>query len=325
VILVRLIVCVLALVGLACLILGGMLAVPLRPPPVLDSVLRGARAIDQAGIPPETRFQARDGTWLAYRMYPAADASTARLAILVHGSAGSSAAMNAVARALSAAGVAAASIDLRGHGASGTRGDVAYVGQPDDDLDDLIAELRRTYPTAALTLIGHSSGGGFALRIAAEPRGRAFGRFVLIAPYLGYTAPTNRAAEGPGLWAAVDVPRILAISLLRAAGLDWADALPVIAFALPPEVVKYTTQRYSFRLLTSFGPPQDWRAALAGVAAPTEIIAGEADELMDAPRYREVAAPTGGRVKVTLLPGIDHLGILSRPEALAAIVAAATR
>ena len=51
--------------------------------------------------------------------------------------------MNAVAKALAEAGVTAVALDIRGHGASGTRGDIAYPGQLDDDLADLIAELRK--------------------------------------------------------------------------------------------------------------------------------------------------------------------------------------
>ena len=48
------------------------------------------------------------------------------------------------------------------------------------------------HPTAPLTLIGHSAGGGFALRVAASPIQNLFARTVLLAPYLGYDAPTNR-------------------------------------------------------------------------------------------------------------------------------------
>ncbi len=208
----------LALVGVAALTLGAMLASPLTQPPPLASIHAGAMAIDEAGKPELTRFQARDGTWLAYRLYPAAHGETDRLAILAHGSSASSDEMNAVGKDLAAAGVAAVAIDARGHGASGTRGDIGYLGELDDDLADLLAHLSGAYPKARLTLIGHSAGGGFALRVAASPLGASFDRFVLLAPYLGYTAPTNRPAEGTGLWASPDIPRIIAILALGGSG-----------------------------------------------------------------------------------------------------------
>jgi hypothetical protein len=60
----------LAAVGVATLALGAMLAQPLNSPPPLESIHVGAMAISQEGKPELSRFQARDGTWLAYRLYP---------------------------------------------------------------------------------------------------------------------------------------------------------------------------------------------------------------------------------------------------------------
>ncbi len=311
----------LALIGVAALGLGAMLAAPLTQPPPLASIHAGAMAIDDKGKPELSRFQARDGTWLAYRLYPAGQGETDRLAILAHGSSASSDEMHPIARELAASGVAALAFDARGHGASGMRGDIAYVGQLDDDLADLVAHLRLTYPKARLTLIGHSSGGGFVLRVAAGPFGALFDRFVLLSPYLGYGAPTNRPSEGTGRWAEPDMPRIVAITILRRIGIDWPQSLPVIAFASAPEAAMFVTSRYSYRLLVNYGPPPDWKGALQAAAGRIELIAGDKDELMDAPAYKRVVAPLG--VRVTLLPDVDHMGVVHQPAALAAIAAAA--
>ena len=310
----------LALIGLATLILGGMLAAPLRFPPPLASIHEGAMAIDREGVPEISTFSARDGTLLSYRLYPARNGARDRLAILAHGSSARSEEMNVVARALSEAGVAAIAIDARGHGASGTRGDVAYIGQIEDDLADLVAELRKTYPAAKLDLIGHSSGGGFALKVAARPVGALFDRFVLLAPYLGYSAPTNRPAEGKGLWASPDIPRIIAILALRKLGIDWPQSLPVIAFATAPESGNLLTSQYSYRLLADYGPSPDWRGDFVKAAGRVAVIAGADDELMDAEAYRNALAPLG--VPVTIVPHVDHMGVVHSPPALSAIVAA---
>ena len=92
---------------------------------------------------------------------------------------------------------------------SGTRGDIGYVGQLEDDLADFVAVVRKTNPSVPLTLIGHSAGGGFALRVAASPIQNLFGRTVLLAPYLGYKAPTNRPNSGG--WANADIPRFIGL------------------------------------------------------------------------------------------------------------------
>lgn len=310
----------LAAVGVATLALGALLAQPVKSPPPLESIHSGAMAIAQDGKPELSRFQARDGTWLAYRLYPAADGGRDKLAVVYHGSTASSDEMNATAHALAKAGFVAVAVDTRGHGASGSRGDIGYIGQLEDDLADLVARLRADYPTARLTLVGHSSGGGFALRVAAAPVGASFDRFVLLAPYLGYRAPTNRPAEGPGLWAAPDIPRLIALVTLGRLGIDWANSLPAIAFANRPEAAMATVSRYSYRLMTDYGPPLDWEGALKSAAGKIELIAGRDDALMDAEAYQRAVAPLG--VRVTLLPGVDHMGIVYQPAALAAIVAA---
>ena len=79
----------LALVGAAAIALASMLAWPVRPPPPLASIHAGAKEIDPTGAPDLSRFQARDGTWLAYRVYPAQNGARDRIAILVHGSSAS--------------------------------------------------------------------------------------------------------------------------------------------------------------------------------------------------------------------------------------------
>src|SRR5271170_618294 len=310
----------LALVGAAAIAAAVMLASPFRPPPPLLSIHEGAMKIDPVGAPDLSRFQARDGTWLAYRLYRAANGARDRVAILAHGSSASSIEMHVLAAALAQAGVTTIALDIRGHGASGTRGDIAYPGQLDDDLADLMGELRKMNPIARFSLIGHSAGGGFALRIAGSPLSDAFDRFVLLAPYLGYSAPTNRPAEGPGLWASPDLPRIVATMMLERIGIDWPQSLPAIAFANAPEAKMAVTSRYSFRLLQNYTAPPDWKGAFLHAKGRIAVVAGANDELMDAAAYRSVLPQLGAGV--TILPGVDHMGVVYRPEAIKAILAA---
>src|SRR5262245_56907290 len=92
----------LAVVGAVALLLTAMIAAPLTRPPELSSISQTARNVDRSNMPALERFAARDGTQLAYRHYPARGQATGRVAILVHGSSGSSAAVHALADALAA-------------------------------------------------------------------------------------------------------------------------------------------------------------------------------------------------------------------------------
>jgi len=118
----------LAAVGAVALLLTAMVATPITRPPELRSISETARAVDRSTMPPLSRFAARDGTDLAYRHYPARGTPGGKIAILVHGSSGSSVAAHALADALAAHGIDTYAPDIRGHGGSGTRGDVAYLG-----------------------------------------------------------------------------------------------------------------------------------------------------------------------------------------------------
>lgn len=318
-ILARVVLGLVAVVGAAAIALVLMLASPVKPPPPLASIHQGAMQIDETGAPDLSRFQARDGTWLAYRLYPAIGGARDRIAILAHGSSASSSEMHQIAKALAQAGVTAVAVDMRGHGASGTRGDIAYPSQLDDDVADLVAELRKAHPAARFSLIGHSAGGGFALRIAGSPLGDTFDRF-LLAPYLGYSAPTNRPAEGPGRWASPDLPSIVATLMLERIGIDWPQSLPAIAFANTPEAKMGVTSQYSFRLLQNYTAPSDWTGAFLRARGRIAAVAGANDELMDAEAYRRALPPLGGAL--TILPGVDHIGVVYRPEAIKAILAA---
>jgi len=303
-------------VGALALLLTLMIATPLTPVPELRSVSETARAVDRSTMPPLHNFVARDGTVLSYRHYPARGPATGKIAILVHGSSGSSVAVHALADALAGRGVDTYAPDIRGHGSSGTRGDIAYLGQLEDDLADLVAEIRKAAPSAPLTLLGHSAGGGFVLRVASSPIRDLFARAVLLAPYLGYDAPTNR--PGSGGWASPDIPRILGLLALRKLGITCCDALPALAFAVPPDSAKILAASYSDRLMRNFAT-RGYKADFAAVTRPMTLIAGADDELMLPDKFADTVHAVASNVDVKLIDGINHMQIVSAPKAVAAI------
>jgi alpha-beta hydrolase superfamily lysophospholipase len=304
-----------AVVGFAAVLLAGLIAWPVRQPPELASISEARKSIDFSSMPEVSRFQARDGTELAYRHYPAQAPATGRIAVVVHGSSGSSrGGIHALSLALAARGVQTYAVDIRGHGDSGNRGDITYIGQLEDDLADLVAEIRKTDPTAPLTLIGHSSGGGFALRVAGSPIQNLFTRTVLLAPYLGYDAPSSRADAGG--WASPDIPRFIALSVLHRIGMPWAESLPTIAFAVPPNSSRILTGTYSYRLMRNFAASRDFHVDLAAATKPIAIFSGSADELMFSDKYREAV---GDRASIHIIDGVNHMGIVGNPAAVAII------
>lgn len=311
----------LALPGLLAVVLPVLVAVPVSRPPALASV-SGPPSTDMSDLPLLSRFQARDGTELAFRHYrPQADGID-RVAVLVHGSSGGSRSMHVLARAVATQGVETFAIDVRGHGASGTRGDIAYLGQLEHDLADLVGQIRTARPTAAITLIGFSSGGGFALRASGGRLKDVFARTVLLAPYLGNDAPSSRPNSGG--WASPSVPRIIGLFALRALGVTCCESLPAIAFAVPANSEKAQTGVYSFRLFANFGVVRDYRRYFTAATAPLTIYAGANDELMFADKYA-AAVQEFPKVDVKVLEGFNHMGLIYDGGAAATIAADVAR
>jgi pimeloyl-ACP methyl ester carboxylesterase len=300
--------------GAVALLLTAMVATPLKSPPELRSLAAARKNVDYSTLPAIERFQARDGTMLGFRHYPLSGAPTGRAAIVVHGSSGSSGTtIHALSAALAARGVDTWAIDIRGHGTSGSRGDIGYVGQLEDDLEDFV---RTRAPSVPLTLIGHSAGGGFALRVASSPIQNLFARTILLAPYLGYDAPTNQPNSGG--WASGDLPRILGLLALRKLGIDCCEALPTLAFAVPPNSANLLVPAYSDRLMRNFAT-RGYRADFASVTKPLTLISGADDELMLAGKYAEAVHAVAPSVEVKLIDGVNHMGVVSDPKAISFI------
>jgi alpha-beta hydrolase superfamily lysophospholipase len=305
-------------VGCVALILAAMIATPLERPPEMKSVSDSSKGIDWSTLPPLERFQARDGTWIGFRHYAANGLATGRGAIFIHGSSGSSGTVNhALTHAIAARGVETWALDIRGHGGSGTRGDIGYVGQLEDDLVDFVAQIRKTAPELPLTLIGHSAGAGFSLRVAATPIMQdMFVRTVLLAPYLGYDAPTNKPHAGG--WANVDLPRFFALATLRKIGIDCCSQLPVLALAVPASSAKYLVATYSDRLTRNFAT-RGYRLDLPAATRPVTIFGGAEDEMMISDKYAETVQAVKPSVDVKIIDGINHMGIVTNPKAISVI------
>lgn len=284
----------------------------------LDSINAPFAKVDFSTAPKAQTYTARDGAALAYLHYSANGSVRAeRRIVLVHGSSARGQSMHPLAQELAAQGFTVDALDMRGHGASGTPGQIAYIGQLEDDVADFVKAVPHA---GGNTLLGHSSGGGFALRFAASAQQALFDRYVLLAPYLRYDAPTARPDNGN--WASVGDPRLIALQQLNAWGITALNHLAVIRFALDDAAKAFLTPSYSYALATNFGPHSDYAQDIRNAKNPMQVVVGADDELFDAQRYAGVFADAGKSVAVTLVSGINHMGITLEKPAHRAVAAA---
>jgi alpha-beta hydrolase superfamily lysophospholipase len=254
----------------------------------------------------------RDGFGLSVRHVPGG--ADAPLLVMLHGSGWHGGQFDALAQLLAPQAEILVP-DLRGHGAHpGRRGDVDYIGQLEDDLADLIAAYRK--PGQKVLLLGHSSGGGLAVRMAGGPHGGLLDGVILLAPFLKYNAPTTRPNSGG--WARPLTRRIIGLSMLNMVGVRALNHLIAIQFAMPRAVLdgpmgQLATTTYSFRLNTSYAPRQDYAADIAALPRFL-LLAGTRDEAFMAEGYEPLMSGMTDMGHYVLIPDTGHLDVVNAPQ-----------
>ncbi len=264
------------------------------------------------------RTAARDGSDLTAWHLPA-DNPDAPLMVLVHGSGWHGGQFKSMAADLQG-NVEILAVNLRGHfNGPGQRGDVAYLGQLEDDLADLIAALRK--PGQKVVLGGHSSGGGLVVRFAGGQHREMIDAALLLAPFLKYNAPTTRPNSGG--WAHVLTRRIIGLSMLNTFKIHALDHLTVIQFAMPQDVQagatgQEATLAYSWRLNQSYAPRGDYLADIAKLP-PFLLIAGSNDESFVAQGFEPLMSEQTDKGRYHVLEGANHLGVVLDARTVALI------
>jgi pimeloyl-ACP methyl ester carboxylesterase len=235
----------------------------------------------------------------------------------VHGSTYHGAGYHALASFISLSGAAKVVLpNLRGHFQSGRRrGDIDYIGQLEDDLVDLIQFLRSENLEGPITLGGHSSGGGLAIRFAGGARPDTVSSYLLLSPII----PTSPAVKDgtAGGWTTLHRRRLYGLLTLNAIGIHGFDALPIIAFNKP---VKYwdgtETLSYSYRLNVSYHPRFRYANDIQSLGNKALVLVGADEEAVDPEALRAPFLSSAPRSRVAILAHINHFGIFTDPGVL---------
>jgi hypothetical protein len=123
---------------------------------------------------------------------------------------------------------------------------------------------------------------------------------------------------------AVGIPRIVGLMLVTKAGITAWNDLPVLRFGLNDAARDSLTSSYSFTLMSNFGPHWDYLADIRGAKRPMRLVAGRNDELFDASKFAAVFEGAGRPVPVTLVDGVNHMGLTLDTAAMQAVARVCT-
>jgi pimeloyl-ACP methyl ester carboxylesterase len=136
-------------------------------------------------------------------------------------------------------------------------------------------------------------------------------------------SPTWRPNAGG--WTDVARRRFATIASLDALGIHWFDGLAVVSYALTPELARWVTASYSYRLASNFGAGARHELWLKEIRRPAAILVGSADEQEYADQFAPLMQRLGLDIPVTIVPGMKHADMINHPDAAAAILRAMSR
>ena len=252
------------------------------------------------------KFIMRDDKQLLANTYKSESKTTI---ILLHGVLSSSFLMNKTAGLLrKSTNSEVIALDFRGHGQSeGTPGDVDYINQYVDDLEDVIIALKEEKPNQKIILAGHSMGGGIILRYAMQQKAPKINGYILFAPHLGVNSPTLKkevVTKEEASFIKLHINRIIGLKMMNAIGETKYNNLPVLFFNLP-EAMPVT--KYSYRANESMSP-LDYKKGLNAINKPLLVIVGSKDEAFDAKKIK-TAVTQNSKGEVYVVENETHNGI----------------
>ncbi len=252
------------------------------------------------------KFLMRDGKQLFSYKYQHDGNTTI---ILLHGVLSSAYMMNKTSGLLKEATHSEViALDFRGHGQSeGVPGDVDYINQYVDDLEDMVLAIKKDKPNQKILLAGHSMGGGIILRYAMEKHAPTVDGYVLFAPHLGANAPTIKKEKlelGEKPFIKIHIDRVIGLKMMNAIGETKYNNLPVLFFNLP-ETMPIT--KYSYRANESMSP-LDYKKGLNAIHKPLLVLVGSNDEAFDASKFTSTVTENS-KGDVYIIDNETHNGI----------------
>jgi len=230
--------------------------------------------------------------------------------ILIHGSGSDSRYLADIANAIANENIATViTPDMRGHGRNKEkRGDIDFIGQLENDIEDFIQFSKKKFNANKVILAGHSSGGGFVLRFIGNKRNSKVDKAILIAPYLGYKAPTVKPNSGG--WVKVALKRIIGLSMLNNVHVKILNHLPVLFFNRPENINdSLQVPSYSYRMTMNFDS-KDYQQEIKNTNIPCLVLVGKEDESFYPEQFPIVFEPSKKFAQVEIIENVKHLDIV---------------
>ncbi len=273
------------------------------------------RTRELRGAARDVLLECSDGVRLHgfYNPHPAPEQG---LAILLHGweGSGDSAYLLSNAQTLYDAGYSVFRLHLRDHGPSHALNRELYHSARLREILDAVAQVQQLFPHARTVMAGHSLGGNFTLRVAAQAHkeGIALDQVVAICPVLDPAHTMRRLMEGSFIYHQYFLhrwKRSLTLKLQHFPDLGYGESL--LGLRSLDAMNEFFVPRY-----TDFGDVESYFAAyaltgdtLADLQVPTHIILSQDDPMIPSVDLARLASTPALQVETPAHGG--HCGFLA--------------
>lgn len=234
--------------------------------------------------------------------------------ILIHGSGSDSRYLSDLANQIADEKIATVlTPDMRGHGRNaGEKGCLDYIGQLEDDIEEIISYCKKELQAKKIILAGHSSGGGFVLRYIGNKDNTKIDKAILLSPYLGHKAKAVKPNSGG--WVQIALPRIIGLSMLNNVGLTSLNSLPVLFFNRPDNINDdLQSPHYSYNMTMNFNPDNHIEE-IKNLSTPSLVMVGREDESFYPEEFPITFKPAEEYTQVEILENIKHLDIVKNKK-----------
>ncbi|MHC1784498.1 MAG: lysophospholipase [Anaerolineaceae bacterium] len=210
--------------------------------------------------------------------------------LLIHGLGEHSGRYKHVAEFLTKAGIGVFSFDLRGHGKTeGVRGHAESYNHIMDDIDTLLTQIQKRFPSTSLFLYGHSLGGNLVLYHLIHRKPKIKGAIV--------TSPGLRTAKKVPAWKTSlgKILYALAPSVQMDNGLDVSglsrNQAVIDAYKADPLVHPMVSTRLGMDIISNGLVILEKGGQ---IALPLMLMVGTADRIIDPLAVRELSEKISG-------------------------------
>lgn len=281
----------------------------------------------------ESEFLMADGVLLSGLLIKGSEAPKS-IVLHLHANSYTNVIYTSYARCLSQGNNVVCLLNLRGNGASGgLKGRVGYTGQLEDDVQQVVLQLAKSYPEVPIVLSGHSGGTAICLRYADRYKFHEIAGLILMAPIIQPNPEASRY-DMPGTWFLKlfkrasgggrsipknkknQLPKIYVSRIILAWIFPFLRNIYTVSFPRDGDLHEGRTFYFSYKTMKNYFVP-NYAAVFSRISAPVFISIGSDDDVTLPSFIDSISSEyisSDPKSECHILDGVNHINVVRKSQ-----------